>query len=240
VTVSATINGHGPYRLAIDSGSAAILRVTPDLAQRLGLPQIGVVEERDPSGQGTRPAQIVTVESVAIGSAQFRGVETTVGINLTDSRTGGIIGLGLFEQLLVTLDYPRSALHLTRTAARPGPHSVAFTREQGVPRIDIRAGGLGLKADVDTGGPALLTAPSSAGVPLNGQPKPAGKGRTTQGEFDIKTAPLAGELAVAGWTRPSPMVDIIDALPMVSIGAAFLRDYAVTFDMPRGRLLLSR
>jgi hypothetical protein len=75
---------------------------------------------------------------------------------------------------------------------------------------------------------------------LRGQPKPAGKGRTTQGEFEIRTAPLAGDIIVAGYATPSPMVNMVDALPMISIGAALLRDYAVTFDMLGARLSLTR
>lgn len=231
--VELRVNGAGPYRFVIDTGSAAPLRVSESLASRL--PQVGVVQEAGPTGPRSSP--VVRVDAVGIADAEFAGVEATVGVGLGEIRPDGIIGIGLFQELTATLDYPGGTLHLARN--RPvaeGPHVVGFTRPFGVPRISVRAADVTLDADIDTGGPALLTVPSSVRVPLRTTPTRIGTGRGAMGEFEILAAELDGDLSIAGWTRPAPTVHIVDGLPGASIGAAFLSDYAIAFDVPGSRV----
>jgi predicted aspartyl protease len=240
MAVSATVNGHGPYRFVIDTGSAAMLHVSSRLASALHLPQVGTVLEGAPGG-GMVPVPLVRVGSVTIGGARFDGIEASVGAELGDIRSDGVIGLGLFAQLTATIDFPHRALRLSHAGLpASGAHVVAFTRERGVPQIEVRVGGVSLTADVDTGGPGGLTVPESAALPLRGQPTVVGTGRTTTGEFEIRAATLDGDLDIAGWTRHAPTVDIVAAFPNASIGSAFLRGYILTFDMPDGRLAVTR
>lgn len=235
--VEASVNGDGPYRFVIDSGSVAPLRVSASLASRL--PQVGVVHEGDPNGVGSRQVPIVRIDVARIGEAEFAGVDASVGADLGELRPDGIVGIGLFQELTATLDYPGGILHLAHNLPlADGPHVVGFSREFGVPRISVRAGDATLEADIDTGGPAVLTVPSAAPLPWRGTPTRIGTGRGARGEFEIFAAQLDGDLTIAGWTRRSPTVHIADGLPGASIGAAFLSDYAVTFDGPGGRLAL--
>ena len=231
--VELRVNGAGPYRFVIDTGSAAPLRVSESLASRL--PQIGVVQEPSPSGPRSVP--VVRVDAVGIADAEFAGVDATVGVQLGEIRPDGIIGIGLFQELTATLDYPGNTLHLaSNRPVADGPHVVAFTRPFGVPRISVRAADVTLDADIDTGGPALLTVPSAVRLPLRSTPSRIGTGRGAMGEFEILAAELDGDLSIAGWTRSAPMVHIADGLPGASIGAAFLTDYAIAFDVPGSRV----
>jgi CubicO group peptidase (beta-lactamase class C family) len=241
VTVRALVNGRGPYRLAIDTGSADVLRVSARLAKALALPRIGVVRTGDPSGRNAIDVPIVRVASVAIGGARFDGIEASVGTRLGSPEPDGIIGLGLFARVTAQLDYPKRLLRLShRGLPRQGAHVVALRRRHGVPQVAIGAAGKTLWADVDTGSRALLTVPARVHVPLADVPRVVRRGRTAANEFEIRAARLAGELRVAGWSWRRPTVDIVDLFPTASIGAALLRRYAVTFDLPHGRLELAR
>ena len=247
LAVEARVNGRGPYRFVVDSGAAGLLRVSPELAKTLGLEEIGIARTSDPSGRNPREVSIVRVDSVEIGGATFSGVDASVSAGAGPGQQDGVIGLGLFAGLTVTLDYPKSELRLSReplpvpaAGAGTNSHVVAFTTERGVPQIDVVAANVTIKADVDTGSPALLSVSPSMNLPLRGEPRIVGKGRTVSNEFDIRAADLNGELRIAGWSYPNPTIDIVDLFPVANIGERFLRQYVVTFDLPNKRLALGR
>jgi hypothetical protein len=230
------LDGRGPYRFGIDSGSSAPLNLSADLAR--GLPQVGSVQQGAPGGSGSRSVPLVRVDSLSIGAAEFSGVEATAGASFPG--LDGMIGVLLFEKLTATLDYQHRTLLLSHKRLSDGPHVVPATLDHGIPTIDIRAGGTRLTVTVDTGGPGVLDVPTSARLPLRGTPTPAGTARIGGSTFTIRAAPLDGDLAVAGWNTHAPTVRIVDGVPVASIGAALLRDYVVTFDLPSHRLALTR
>jgi hypothetical protein len=236
MTVQAKLNGRGPYRFGIDSGSSAPLNLGADLAR--GLPQIGSVQQGAPGGSGSQSVPLVRVDSLTIAAAEFSGVEATSGASFPG--LDGMIGILLFEKLTATLDYQHRTLLLSHQRLSDGPHAVPCTIEHGIPTIDIRAGGTGLTVTVDTGGPGVLDVPTSARLPLRGTPTPVGTANIGGSTFTIRAAPLNGDLAVAGWTTHAPTVRLVDGVPIASIGAALLHDYAVTFDVPSHRFALIR
>jgi Aspartyl protease len=241
IGIRARVNGKGPYRLVIDTGSAGPLRVSPRLVSALHLKTIGTALVSDPSGRNPRAVRLVRVGSVEVGAARLSGIEASVGTRLGTVEPDGIVGLALFRRLTVTLDYPRGEFVISRRAlpAR-GAHTVNFTLNRGVPQIGVNAAGLRLRVDVDSGSPAFLTVPSSARVPLSGTPKVVGMGRSAGGEFPIRAAELAGRLRIAGWSHRRPSVHIVDAFPVASIGSQLLSGYRVTLDLRHRRLAFIR
>lgn len=240
-TVEAKINGKGPFRFAVDSGSAGMLHVDAALRDALQLTLLGEVMASDPSGKNPQKRSLVRVDSVELGGARFTGIEASVAQPRDGTR--GVIGLALFGQLTATLDYKKLELRLGKQALAAGaPHVLAFAVEHGVPVIGIDAGGVALQVDVDTGSPATLAIPSAWATKLafTGPPRVVGKGRTVSNEFEIRGADLRGELRVAGFAQASPRVDLVDVFPVANLGSRFLRDYAVTFDMVNRRIALAR
>jgi predicted aspartyl protease len=241
IAVQARVNGKGPYRFVLDTGSAAPLRVSARLASALRLETIGTVATSDPSGRNPVAVKLVRVGSVQIGDARFSGIEASVGTRLGTLEPDGIVGLSLFSRLTVTLDYPKRELRLSR---RPlptgGDHVVGFTLNRGVPQIGVIAAGVTLRVDVDSGSPAFLTVPSPAHVPLRGEPRVVGAGRSATGTFEISAADLAGELRIAGWSHRDPTIHIVEAFPVASIGSRLLGRYAVTLDLGSRRIAFKR
>jgi hypothetical protein len=236
MTVQAMLNGRGPYRFGIDSGSSAVMHLGAELAR--GLRQIGSVQQGAPGSHNSPSVPLVRVDSLSVGAAEFSGVEAVVDAGFPGA--DGMIGVLLFEKLTATLDNQHQTLRLSHSRLSDGPHVVPCTLDHGIPNIDIRAGSKTLTVTVDTGGPGLLDVPTSAALPFRGTPTPAGTGRIGDSTFTIRAAPLDGDLVVAGWTRHAPTVRIVDAFPVASIGAAFLNDYAVTFDFSSNRLALTQ
>jgi D-alanyl-D-alanine carboxypeptidase len=242
LTVEARVNGKGPFRFVVDTGSGGMLRITRAVQDALGLEPLGVARVGDPSGKNMVNRPIVRASSVEIGGARFLDVNATVGDQLGGNELSGVIGLSLFANLTATLDYRKHELRLSRRPLAPGDaHVVAFTAERGVPVIDIEVAGAAMKVDVDTGSPAVLSVPSSWATALRfaGQPTTR-KGRTATNEFEIRTAELRDDIRVAGFTQASPRVDVVDLFPVANLGAQFLRQYTVTFDLANHRMALAR
>ncbi len=65
--VMVTINGRGPFRFVIDTGTGGDALVTPELAAELGLPSVGQATLSDPSGQGGKKVRIVQIDSLNMG-----------------------------------------------------------------------------------------------------------------------------------------------------------------------------
>jgi CubicO group peptidase (beta-lactamase class C family) len=243
LTIEAKLDGKGPFRFVVDTGSAGMLRITSAMQHTLQLAQVGEARVGDPSQKNMITRPVVRVGSIEIAGARFTGVEATVGDRPGGGDLSGVIGLGLFANLTATLDYPRQELRLSRQPlAAGGSHVIAYTVEHGVPVIDIQAGGVAMKVDVDSGSPAILSVPAAWATKLTftSAPRVVGKGRTVNNEFEIRAADLRGDLDVAGFTLSSPRVDIVDHFPVANLGSRFLRQYAVTFDIVNRRMALTR
>jgi Aspartyl protease len=239
-TVEVRVDGEGPYQFVIDSGAPDLLRVSSDLAENLHLEQTGTVRSGDPTGKNATDVSLVRVGRVDIGGATFEGIDAAVGARLGQLDPDGIIGLGLFSGLTATFDYPRERLRLSREPLPAGgDHVIPFTMDRGVPQIEIEAAGVPLRVDVDTGGPAILTVPGDNELIFESEPAVVRRGRTATNEFDVRAADLGGELRIAGWALHKPTVEVVDVLPIASIGALLLRQYEVTFDMANNRLALA-
>lgn len=207
------INGQGPFRFAVDSGAAGMMRITSALQKQLQLDEIGQAMTGDPSGKNMTRRPVVRAGRVEIGGARFTGVDAVVGEALGGDELGGVIGLPLFATLTATLDYPRQELWLGRQPLDAhAAHVISFRTEHGIPVIDLDVAGIAIAVHVDTGSPAVLSVPPAVAAKLSftGAPAVAGKGRTTANTFEIRAADLRGELRIAGFTQAGPQVDIVD------------------------------
>jgi len=237
--IEAKVNGKGPFRFQVDTGFGGMIQVTPAVAQALALPVIGESISGDPSGKNQKTARVFSAESVDVGSAHFGQVEVSEGGPHFEG-IDGVIGLQLFNGLIVTFDYPNKRFNVDGGGlpAADGAKILTYRVEHGVPNIDIDVAGQKVKTDIDSGSPALLSMPLSLAksLPLDGEPKVVGHGRTVGNEFDIYSAPMKGEVHVGAITLTDPRVDFVDLFPNANLGFRFLKDYAVTFDPANHRV----
>ena len=232
MAVEAKMNGKGPYKFEIDTGAGGMMRLSQEIADELQIEIIGETISGDPSGQTMDRRKLGRVDTVEIGGAKFNGVIAAVG------GRNNIIGLGLFGALTATLDFPKKELRLTRDSLpATGEHLMTFTLDHGLPTIDVEAGGVKVTSHIDSGSPGFFSSPPSAAVPIEGELQVLGHARTMNNEFDIKGGKLRGDLKIAGFSAANPMVEVIDIFPTGNVGSRFLRQYAVTFDMPNKRVM---
>jgi CubicO group peptidase (beta-lactamase class C family) len=242
--IEAKINGKGPFRFQVDSGYGGLIEVSPALAQTLALPVIGEAIAGDPSGKNARTVHILHAESVDIGSAHFGQVEVGEMGGRTMEGVDGVIGLQLFTSLIVTFDYPNSRFEIDG-GGLPAPNGttvLAYSAEHGIPRIEVDVAGVKVKADIDSGSPALLSIPLSLAksLPLTEEPHVVGHARTVSNEFDVYGASLKGEAHIGAITLTNPRLDFVEIFPIANLGFRFLKDYAVTFDPANHRVRFAK
>ena len=134
--VMVTINGRGPFRFIIDTGTGAEALVTPSLAEQLGLPTVGHATLSDPSGQGGKRVPILLMESLELAGVRFENVRAVQSEFFAESGTcQGLLGFTLFRDFLLTLDFPNRKVTLADGSLTPdgGKNVLPFRMPQGVP-----------------------------------------------------------------------------------------------------------
>jgi D-alanyl-D-alanine carboxypeptidase len=245
--VRVMLNGQGPFLFAIDTGGAGGARVDQALAERLGLAKVGEVLGGDPSGRNARTMALVEIDSLQVGAARFEGLRAAMR-DMREMPPGekvdGILGFGLFAGCLLTLDYPASTVRMARGELPPanGRDVLAFTRERGVPTARITVAGREMDAHVDSGfmGGVSLPEAEAGRLPLSVPPKVVGRGRTLGNTFEIKAAPLDGDVGIGAILIERPTVEFQPVFPTAAIGARVLGDLAITFDQKNNRMRVAK
>jgi len=240
--VMVTINGRGPYRFVIDTGTGADAFVTPELADELQLPTAAEVVLSDPSGQGGLRAPIVLLPSVRLAGVEFNWVRAIRHAVTGEAGTcQGLLGFTLFRDYLLTLDFPNRLVLLTEGVLTPdGEQTVLpFRMPEGVPIASLSVNGQSVEAQLDSGGGGLtlpegLAARQKWDIP----PVAFAAGHTLTTRFEIKAAKLAGDVIVGKYTFTHPVVEIHPAFPLVNFGSPPMQIFAITFDQRNLRVRL--
>jgi len=247
-TIAARVNGRGPYRFGVDTGAPGYLRVTPALAAALALQPVGEALAADPSGGNPVPIPVYRIDTLTFGALGYAGISTTP-ITLSGPLAGvdGIIGIGFFEQLLVTIDYPRGRLTAGPGAlpAANGADILDFTVERGLITIPLRIGETEHRVHLDTGNTRhafFMPAAAIPGLPTRGAARDIGVARTVSREVSLQEIDLAAPVRAGTTLLPVTAVAFPAVAAAGNIGSLALRDMAVTVDQVnrRARIAPSR
>lgn len=113
-----SVNGRGPYRFALDTGSS-MSSIAPELARELGMPTTEAGEAGLGAG-GALEVAFARADSIALGGSIVNGVDLTVPAffpmlsQAAGARLDGALGYNFLRRFRVTLDYPGSAVLLER------------------------------------------------------------------------------------------------------------------------------
>lgn len=232
--VTIMVNGKGPFRFVIDTGTSADAFVTPEFAEVLGLPAIGQSRLSDPSKQYVRSVPIVLIQSLEVAGFDFRDIKAKVpALGKGEGSYQGLLGFSHFRDYLLTLDFPNRELTLATGSLLPdGEHSVlSFRMPDGIPIVNLRIGGLPIDAQIDSGGDGLLL-PDRLAARLKFADDPAeyGNDESLSTRFQIRAARLAPNVEVGDYFFKRPFVEIGGAFPLANFGSSPLQAFAVTFD----------
>lgn len=232
--VMVMVNGRGPFRFVVDTGTGGQAIITSELADQLQLPVVGQARLIDPTGQGEQRAQIFLIDSLKVAGITFSGVKAVRhSLAADDDTCQGLLGFTLFRDYLLKLDYPNHQLTLSSGALQPdGDRSVLPIRmPNGVPIATLRIDGVHVDAQIDSGG-AGLSLPEHL-VPLfrfASDPVLFGNGQSLSTRFQIKVGRLGTDVHVGRYTFHHPSVEINPAFPLANFGACPMQDFIVTFD----------
>lgn len=232
--VEVQINGQGPFRFGIDTGAAGGGRIDKSLKEKLGLQVVGQAMAGDSTGKNRSTVELVEIGKLTVGDAVFSGVRAAVG-DYSELGVVGILGIGLFSEHLLTLDYPRRRVRIERGDLPPadGQKILGFDTPLGIPSVRLRIGEVEVDAHIDSGNTrSEIVVPASlvGRLKLSAEPVVVGKARTRFNEIDIRQAPLAGSLVLGSYELRDPRVDIVDLFPHANLGHKFLQRFTVTID----------
>ena len=232
--VMVTVNGKGPFRFIVDTGTGGDAMVTPELASQLGLPLAGEVRLNDPSGRGGQNAAIRKLDTLQVAGVDFYAVKAVEhALPFGDGSCQGMLGFPLFRDFLLTLDYVHGRMILAEGELMPdGEKSVVpFRMPDGVPIARLRIGSRDVEAQIDSGG-AGLSLPERL-IPqlrLSAEPSAFAKAESLSTRFEIKVARLASDVRLGDITLDRPWVEINPAFPLANFGSCALQHFTVTFD----------
>jgi hypothetical protein len=232
--VMVTINGKGPYRFVIDTGTGADAFVSPELADELQLPTAAEAVVSDPSRQGGQRVPVVLLPSIRLAGVEFYWVKA-IRHEVTGEAGScqGLLGFTLFRDYLLTLDFPNRQVLLTAGVLTPdGEKTVLpFRMPEGVPITSLRVNGQSVEAQLDSGGGGL-TLPEGLAANQKWEIPPVvfATAHTMTTRFEIKAAKLASDVKVGKYTFTHPVVEIHPAFPLVNFGSPPMQSFAITFD----------
>jgi hypothetical protein len=250
-SVLVMINGTGPWRFAVDLGANALV-IGDTVATAAGLAEIGV-------DTVTVLGRTVSVPSLEVGGARFE--EMAAGVFDLPGGIQGILGFNVFNDLLITFDFPNRRFRLERDTL-PVPDGVstlalavpdaarlayldipadATTGQQGVqPHIAFAVGELSGSAVLDTqaGGYFYLPDSLKCAMSLRGDTSQlAGQG-PVMGQMTLRRVRVADTLTVGAYRTVEPIVTFRDR-PGPMFGMGFLGQFVLSFDQRNGRVRLT-
>jgi predicted aspartyl protease len=114
------VNGQGPYRFLVDTGATQTV-LTEKVANKLGLKRIATNIMFGVGGEGKVESPIYRADTVKLGEVTVKNVPLgTVSNPLLELVLDGILGPSLLADFIVTMDYPRSQIELSRKAPEGG------------------------------------------------------------------------------------------------------------------------
>lgn len=238
--INVTVNGTGPHLFLFDTGAEGYARADTSLVSALHLPDAGLYVNSDKSTSAAQSIKQVKFAQLGLGTLSFRDViAPSRDYNGTAKRVpiAGILGLGLFKNCLVTLDYAKGELLIAPGQLVKGLGAVSYTGD-GAPRAPIRVAGKLTEGEIDTGDAESFTLPAAlaASLPIDGTPKVVGTGKSANTVFEIREAPLRGSINIAGANWQNPSVVFADPFDFINVGSGALQGRALTIDQ-RNRLL---
>lgn len=236
--VLATLDGRGPYRLAVETGSPNV-QLAPKLVRELALAR---------AGTGGRDS-LFRLDSLRIGDVIVKGL--AVGSDEALERIGvdGVLGLDAYADLLLTVDYPAARLVLSRDSLPlpDGADVLPAVRVGPFIGIPIDAGGTREIGVVDTQGGILFQAvPEEARrLAFSGTPRVVGRAVVGAGApVEVKEARLAGDLKLGRHVFRHPSIAVhplpADIPSRMTIGTRALRHFRLTIDQRSMRVRLTR
>lgn len=232
--VTGTVNGFGPYTFIVDTG-AAITVVSSRIASALP-PSTRAIAAQG-AGGAVIQAPLVHIETLDIAGMKFENFDGIVTDFQVSAGTpfDGIIGLCIFNDVTLAIDFPRETLRIRTDLLGPDECNQPITGATPTPdggymtaSVNINLAGRQVLATVDTGNDTFLSLPNSyANLPFTGPLTPGVTGGLG-GAIPVQIGTLDGlvEVACRGYQNPVVKLGFSDEL----LGAPIWQDLILFID----------
>jgi predicted aspartyl protease len=247
-TVEVMVNGQGPFVFGFDTGAQANPRIDASLVEKLKLKATGEVQAIDPSGRNPETSATVKLDSLSIGTLRFANV-TAVSRNYKNSprplKVDGILGLNLFADYLVTLDFPGKKFRIEKgeLPKADGAEILDYKNEAGITQVELSVGDKKIKAHLDTGnaiGAFVFPTVFAEKLAFTGEPRVVGRARSASGEMEIKQVQLKDMVKLGRHEFPQATVVYPALGDIANVGIKTLSQFVITFDQVHERVRLIR
>lgn len=241
------VNGRGPYLFALDTGAQGYARADTTLVDSLKLPVVDSEMSGDASGRNQVELPVVKMEKLQLGDATYLNVEAlSRDYNSTPyPRIDGMLGIGLFADHLLTLDFERQEIRITPGELPEPDGKNIFEMEPNlpIPAIKIPVGENELTFFLDSGNMVgAFTLPESAVSEMKfvAPLVQIGTARTVSNTVVVKRGQLAESIQLGEFEFAQPHIDTIDLPIPCNLGIHFLKHFVVTIDQRQGRIQFTR
>jgi predicted aspartyl protease len=151
------INGQGPFRLVLDTGSnRSVVNASVAAALGIELREDSRVMMRGVTGSRTVPT--IDVDSFIVGDLELRAQRLPIVIDALGGAQGVLGGNGLLDKRIF-IDFRHDLITILRSRSERAPrgfHTIPIKTEKGLLIVDVRAGNTRVKAIVDTGAQSTI------------------------------------------------------------------------------------
>ena len=214
VFVNAIINGHGPFRMLVDTGTSTTL-LAPEAAAEAGLKFDHRIVLTSLGGE--KPLLATSAGELQVGSATETGIEIAVAaishVRKIDPLASGILGQSFLSRSAYLIDYARKKLWLGEDAIRRAeelPYIISTPQISGrtIVPVTFQAGGPSWRLTLDSGASNLILK-CSAQCPMITDPRSGDRVLALVGERTVLSGTLR-RLEIAGarmWSVHAVLVD---------------------------------
>jgi hypothetical protein len=246
--VTGRLNGRGPYRFLLDTGSAFTM-VAPHVAAE----HEDRVREATGSASDAQGTSVPVDRGLEIDSLELRGV-TLHGFDAVvkdlspialalETRLDGLLGFPVFAGHLLVLDYPGRQVRVAEGSLPPVDDRRVFPLRvrRHLPFLDLTVGPSAQSCLIDSGYSGWLAMPQQ----LEHLAVPGGMVRgfrmitlAGRGERE-RLARLAHDCAIGNLVVKQPIVDVVPH-DCFAAGCRVLERFTITCDQNHGRIMLER
>jgi hypothetical protein len=231
--INLNINEKGPYRLIFDTGAGRNF-IDEELSKELKLEVIG----KDPIGSPGTNRQVIS-NRVRVPQISISNVLTSKNVNMNTMPlrkmlpVDGVIGGMFFKNYLLSINYPKSILTLTRGELKQDADNVIpFNQNSRILSAEISIADIKLEAHLDSGNPGNIDIPFSLRDKLEFVKEPIEDGmiRTSLASHKRWKATLKGDIVIGNLVYKSPEVNLIEGFEFVNLGFQFFNQSKITID----------
>jgi hypothetical protein len=203
---------------------------------------VAVAQVADGSGRNARDAPLFRIDTLAIGTVTFHKI-MVAAMNLRNGEIDGVIGRGLVQDFLLTMDYPGQTLSLEKSELPPADGKHVFDYQPGrVIIIPVRVGAVEIPTHLDTGNgrhPFIVASDVVPTLATRGEARPIGQAHTVSNTVDMFAIDVAEPVHVGEVTLNIKEISYPTVAPGGNLGTLGLLGVILRVDQRNHRVSLT-